>query len=127
MAPYHVTKHAVVALSENLHLSLAQQNARVKVSVLCPGWVNTRIMSSAENRPLSLQDEPAPVSPEVQAALEAFGAAVQAGMSPREVAGHVFAAIREDRFYILTHPEALPIVRERMENILHGHNPHLPF
>ena len=127
MAPYHVTKHAVVALSENLHLSLAQQNARVKISVLCPGWVNTRIMSSAENRPLSLQDEPAPVSPEVQAALEAFGAAVQAGMSPREVAGHVFAAIREDRFYILTHPEALPIVRERMENILHGHNPHLPF
>ena len=30
-APYHVTKHAVVALSENLHRSLAEQKARVKV------------------------------------------------------------------------------------------------
>ena len=49
-APYHVTKHAVVALSENLHRSLAEQKARVKVSVLCPGWVKTQIMSSARNR-----------------------------------------------------------------------------
>lgn len=126
-APYQVTKHAVVALSENLYLSLAQQNARVKVSVLCPSWVNTRIMSSERNRPVELQDELAPVSPELQATWEALGTAVKAGMSPQEVAGHVFTAIREERFYILTHPEATPIIEERMQNILHEHNPHSPF
>ena len=48
-------------------------------------------------------------------------------MSPQEVADHVFTAIREERFYILTHPEATPIIEERMQNILHGHNPHSPF
>ena len=122
-----MTKHAVVALSENLYLSLAQQNARVKVSVLCPGWVKTRIMSSARNRPVELQDEPTPVSPELQAVWDAFRAAVDAGMSPQEVADHVFAAIKEERFYILTHPEATPVIEERMQNILHAHNPRSPF
>jgi len=40
-APYQVTKHAVVSLSENMYYSLAEQNSKVKVSVLCPGWVKT--------------------------------------------------------------------------------------
>ncbi|MCX6030500.1 MAG: SDR family NAD(P)-dependent oxidoreductase [Chloroflexi bacterium] len=126
-APYQVTKHAVVALSENLYRSLAQQNARVKVSVLCPSWVQTQIMSSARNRPVDLQDEPAPVSPELQATWEAFRAAVEVGMSPQEVTDHVFKAIREERLYILTHPEFTPMIQERMENILHELNPRIPF
>src|SRR5208337_3093775 len=43
VAPYQITKHAIVALSENLSVSLAQRKALVKVSVLCPGFVKTRI------------------------------------------------------------------------------------
>ena len=117
-APYHVTKHAVVALSENLHRSLAEQKARVKVSVLCPGWVKTQIMSSARNRPVDLQDEPAPVNPELQATRERFRSALEAGMPPQEVADQVFKAIREERLYILTHPEYTPKIQERIENIL---------
>ena len=37
-APYQVTKHAVVALSENVRHSLAQGDTKVRISVLCPGW-----------------------------------------------------------------------------------------
>jgi NAD(P)-dependent dehydrogenase (short-subunit alcohol dehydrogenase family) len=122
-APYGVTKHAVVALSENLYLSLAQQNARVKVSVLCPGWVKTQICSSARNRPVDLQAEPAPVSPKSQDPFDAFRPFVEAGMLPQEVADHVFKAIREERFYILTAPETTPWIQERMENIIHERNP----
>ncbi len=55
-AAYHVTKHAVVALSENLQLALEKQQAPVKVSVLCPGWVKTGILDSKRNRPEHLQN-----------------------------------------------------------------------
>src|SRR5262249_14073443 len=57
-AAYQVTKHAVVALSEHLYHALAQQSARVKVSVVCPGWVKTKILDSARNRPAKLQNPP---------------------------------------------------------------------
>ena len=51
MAPYNASKHAVVALSETLHHEMAMMAPQVKVSVLCPGWVRTRIADSARNRP----------------------------------------------------------------------------
>jgi len=51
MGPYNASKHAVVAISETLHHELAMSAPQVKVSVLCPGWVNTRIHESARNRP----------------------------------------------------------------------------
>ena len=40
-APYNVTKHGVVALSEGLFLELAASGSPVKVSALCPGFVKT--------------------------------------------------------------------------------------
>jgi hypothetical protein len=47
----------------------------------------------------------------------------RSGMDPDEVAGHVFDAIRNDRFYILTHPATTPFVQMRMEDIIEGRNP----
>jgi len=41
-------------------------------------------------------------------------------MSPQEVADHVFRAMREERFWIFTHPESKSWVQKRMENILQG-------
>ena len=60
-ASYHVTKHGVVALSEQLYHELAQRGAKVKVSVLCPGGVSTRIMDAERNRPTALQHASAEV------------------------------------------------------------------
>ena len=51
MGPYNASKHAVVALSETLLHELAIVAPHVHVSVLCPGWVNTRIGESDRNRP----------------------------------------------------------------------------
>src|SRR5262249_45362132 len=64
LGPYSVTKHAVVALSESLHYQLAQRGAAVGVSVLCPGWVRTRISEADRNRPADLEPAP-PVDPAV--------------------------------------------------------------
>jgi NAD(P)-dependent dehydrogenase (short-subunit alcohol dehydrogenase family) len=119
---YTMTKHAVVALSETLSVQLAQQGAAVKVSVLCPMWVNTRIMESGRNRPAALQNPEAASSP-ASGEVEAFRHLVETGKSPEEIAAAVFAAIRDERFYILTHPDVAPLVRRRMETILDAFEP----
>ena len=122
LGAYKVTKHAVVTLSETLHHELAERGAKVKVSVLCPGIVNTRIMESARNRPGPLPP-PAPLDPASRARWESLSKGVAAGMPAGEVADAVFEAIRTDQFYILTHPEAKEYVRTRMEDILQGRIP----
>ena len=101
MGPYNASKHAVVAISETLHHELALSAPQVKVSVLCPGWVNTKIAQSARNRPAHLQEGAAP-DPEAAALLRGF---LEQGMPPDEVAAKVLEAIREERFWILTHDD----------------------
>ena len=66
-APYAVTKHAVVALSESLYLTLQRRNSLVKVSVLCPGLVRTNIVDAERNRPAELRNEPVKLTPEMRA------------------------------------------------------------
>lgn len=124
-AMYPVTKHAVVALSETLYHELTLTGAKLKVSVLCPGFVNTRIMDAARNRPAELQQEPSQrkESPQVETILQIMRQGVQAGMPPPRVADIVFKAIRDETFYILTHPEGKEAIRTRMEDILQERNP----
>jgi len=105
LGPYCVTKHAVVALSECLHHDLvAVAGGKVQVSVLCPGFVRTNIAESGRNRPKSL---PRVAFHAEQEAMmdQMMRSAVAAGIGPEEVAEHVVRAIREERFYIFTHPE----------------------
>jgi len=121
LGAYKVTKHGVVTLSETLHHELAERGAKVKVSVLCPGIVNTRIMESARNRPGGLPPT-GPRGPASEERWEALRRLVPAGMPAAQVADAVFEALRKDRFYILTHPEGKEAVRTRMEDILQERN-----
>ncbi len=127
-AAYHVTKHAVVALSEHLYRSLAEKGAKIKASVLCPGFVKTKILSSSRNLPLEYQGNPAAKPMSSGSEETAWNYLVRNGfkvLSPDEAADAVFAAIKEERFYILTHPEFNEMVKRRMENIIQGQNPPL--
>jgi NAD(P)-dependent dehydrogenase (short-subunit alcohol dehydrogenase family) len=126
IAVYHATKHAVVTLSEALHYELALRRAQVKVSVLCPGFVNTRIMESERNRPgpLHLQGQPQEME---QTWVDAYREFVATGLPPAEVAERVFNAIRDEKFYVFPHPEFLDLARARMETILEQRNPTLDF
>ena len=112
-------------MSETLFHELAQIEAKVKVSVLCPGFVNTQIMDSARNRPSESQNDTVSeeLDPEAEERLEAFRQAIREGMPPQEVASQVFEAIREENFYILPHPEFKEHIRTRMEDILEERNP----
>jgi NAD(P)-dependent dehydrogenase (short-subunit alcohol dehydrogenase family) len=125
LAAYKVSKHGVVTLSETLHHELAERGTKVKVSVLCPGVVNTRILESARNRPGHLPTTE-PLDPASRAGWEALHQLVPAGMPPGQVAAAVFAALRKDQFYIFTHPEDKAAVRTRMEDILQERNPSFP-
>lgn len=120
---YQVSKHGVVTLSESLHHELALMRAKVRVSVLCPLWVDTRIMDAARNRPHDLPAGGASVPPPVQVMEQLMRQILSRGLSPAEVAAKVVEAIKEERFYILTDSESTEFVRARMENIMAERNP----
>ena len=124
-APYLVTKHAVVALSEKLYYDLQRAESKVSVSVLCPAWVQTRIMDSQRNRPPELRDTDggSRSNPTVIEELTRSREACENGMSPIEVANIVFKAIREQRFYIYTDPEFQLYVNARADAVVEGRNP----
>jgi NAD(P)-dependent dehydrogenase (short-subunit alcohol dehydrogenase family) len=123
MSVYDATKFAVVTISECLHLELAMQQAQVKVSVLCPGFVNTNIATSDRNRPAQLQPGEQQFSESEMAFASMMFAGIAAGTPPAEVAEKVFSAIQNEQFYIFSHPEFLTAVRTRMETILEQRNP----
>jgi NAD(P)-dependent dehydrogenase (short-subunit alcohol dehydrogenase family) len=125
-APYSVTKHAVVALSESLYLTLQQRNSLVKVSVLCPGLVRTNIANAERSRPAELRNEPITMTPEMQAGLAAFKAALEASMPPVQVADVVFDAIKKEQFYILTDPDWTEVIQLRTDKLLRMENPQSP-
>jgi NAD(P)-dependent dehydrogenase (short-subunit alcohol dehydrogenase family) len=123
---YKVSKHGVVTLSETLALELAARGAKLKASVLCPEWVNTRIIDAERNRPQALQNalEEQHMSPEMAAMVQAMRQwLAQAGLPPSQVAEMVFDAIRQEKFYILTHPTTKQGVQLRMEDILQERMP----
>jgi NAD(P)-dependent dehydrogenase (short-subunit alcohol dehydrogenase family) len=120
MGAYCVTKHAVVALSEALYHDLRERGSRVGVSVLCPAYVPTGI---ADSKP----PQPAEKSKERLAKEAALKKAVAAGkLSANDIARAVVAAVKEERFYILTHPAIKGAVRARMEDVLEERAPRDP-
>jgi len=127
---YTVTKHGVLALTEKLYHELVWHGAKIKVSILLPGSVKTRIWDAERNRPAELRNAPAEekeLSPEYQVINQMGRLAVDAGESPQHVADCVFKAIREEKFYIITHPEMKPLVQMRMDDIMQERNPTNPF
>jgi len=126
MGLYNVSKHAVVALSESLYQDLALVTDQVTASVLCPYFVPTGINESVRNRPAEVEAKPLTRSQRVAKALG--DKAVQSGkLSAAQVAGFVFDALREKRFYIYSHPQALKGVQTRLEDVMLGRNPTDPF
>lgn len=126
-ALYQLTKHSIVALSEQLHHDLKIRGAAINVSVMCPGVVNTNIMDAERNRPEHYINDPSGSADHEPDDMEkAFREMIQAGMPTSVVADIVFKAIEEEKFYITTHPEMKPLVQLRMDGILEERNPVLP-
>lgn len=91
LAPYSVTKHAAVALAE--WIAITYGDAGVKVSCLCPQGVRTNMLAAG--------------GPEAEALLGA------GALEPDDVAEVVVAALRDERFLVLPHPEVADYERNR--------------
>ena len=100
--PYSATKYAVVALSEGWSAELADQG--IHVSVLCPGFVQTRIHESQRNRPERYAADPAAGS-DSQAAELQVKELVENGMPVELVGPRVVEALEAGELYIFTHAE----------------------
>ncbi len=106
LSTYVSTKAAVVALSESLHHELAKRDAKLKASVLCPGRIRTPVRMGGYQRPRRERTE---------SEADSEGRL----MLPTEVGDLVLDAIREERFYILTHPDAIKArVRSRADDLI---------
>src|SRR4051812_44658496 len=98
-APYSVSKHAAVGFAEWLSLTYGDRGLRV--SCLCPMGVNTAMLNAG----LEMADS------------HGVGARVVAAagriLEPEDVADEVVAAVRDERFLILPHPEVGEFLRRK--------------
>ena len=113
--PYCATKFAVVAMSEGWHAQLASKN--IGVSVLCPGFVQTRIYESFRNKPARYgAADPSPIG--IGDTLKETQAMVMAGIPTEPVGQRVVEAIKDNDLYIFTHTEFRGAVEARFAAIM---------
>ncbi len=122
MSVYNVSKHGVVTLTETLYQDLAEIGAQLKVSLLLPAWVDTEIWNAERNRPQALAvPEAAEIDRERR---EAMRTLLRKGkVSADDVADKVLDAVREERFYVITHPRIGTAIEARMQDAVQGRNP----
>jgi NAD(P)-dependent dehydrogenase (short-subunit alcohol dehydrogenase family) len=119
-APYIVTKHAVVALTEQLSVEFERIGAPIRTSALCPSWVNTRINESGRNRPAQLRNrtESQP-TPEMMKRWQQLREFVKQATPPGVIADAVFEeGIRKGKLYIIPHKETAEYIKNRFDGIM---------
>jgi len=113
-SPYSASKFAVVNMSEGLAMQLAPLD--IGVTVLCPGFVRTRIWESTRNR----QERYGPPDSHASKLAATLAKLNDSGLDPLGVARRVVAAIRENELYVFTHagPEWRSELEVRFNTIL---------
>jgi NAD(P)-dependent dehydrogenase (short-subunit alcohol dehydrogenase family) len=114
LGAYNVAKHGVVALMASLERDLRVAKSPVRASVLCPGPINTNIVSSDRNRPAESAAEHV-TTPQGQRFWTMLTESLAQGMDPDEVGRLVLDAVSSGRFWVLTHPRMLEIVRAQLD------------
>jgi NAD(P)-dependent dehydrogenase (short-subunit alcohol dehydrogenase family) len=122
---YDASKHAVVAMSEQLYNTVKVAGLPIGVSVLCPGWVRTNILDADRNWPAELGDKPPDGAAEEVTAIH-IGRALAEGHTPASVADAVAEAIVADRFWVIPHQDFLDICIERWATIAERADPSPP-
>ncbi|MER5647110.1 SDR family NAD(P)-dependent oxidoreductase [Streptosporangium sp. NPDC002524] len=124
LGPYTVSKYAALAASQSLAQDLATAGSKLRVSALCPGGVRTGLNHSSRHRPENLVA--AERTEDEVASSAIIDGLVEGGIDPAEVALAAVAAIREERFLVLTHPGYAEVLREQTEALISGALPSLP-
>ncbi len=121
---YAITKHAALALSETVYSQLKQSDAKVGITALCPGVVNTKLFAGNRNRPADLQNEDAESKAANSEAMRKWWFERAAKSSqPNEIAGQLIEAIRNDQFYLITDHDWDERIQARASAIANRTNP----
>jgi NAD(P)-dependent dehydrogenase (short-subunit alcohol dehydrogenase family) len=123
MGVYNASKHAVVALTETLYHDLKIVGGRVDCSLLCPAFVPTGIANAERARPEGLRNDEALTASQRMAGRQLTKAVESGKLSAAQVAELTFDAVRERRFYVLTHPKILASVQLRFDDVTQQRNP----
>jgi NAD(P)-dependent dehydrogenase (short-subunit alcohol dehydrogenase family) len=116
MEPYSATKYAVVAMSEGWAMQLGGSN--IGMSVLCPGFVRTRIHESARTKQARFAgSEQESFDPQRR---EMISKAIETGLDPDVVGSRVVEAVRDNQLYIFTDPRFKDVVEMRFAAIRNG-------
>jgi NAD(P)-dependent dehydrogenase (short-subunit alcohol dehydrogenase family) len=112
---YTTSKFAVVGLSESLRNAL--EPLKIGVSVLCPGPVNTKIISNSRETqpPTQVTAEEAKV---FETIITQVNAVLAAGVDPDEVGEMVLAAVKSNRLYIHTDRIMAGLIEARTRMLL---------
>ena len=131
---YSATKSAIISLCETLELELKHTDKQMKVSVACPGFVKTQILSSERNRveeksqgfkEQSYSEQVSAIAGTtkeekklIENVNQAMTEGVMNGISPDEVAELIFRGIEADKFYILTDEMALEGIQNKTKRVI---------
>jgi len=113
---YTTTKFALVGLAESLRADL--RSSAIGVSVLCPGPVKSELFESTvavRPRALAATGSVPIIGPGVKREDTPIFTTAPSG---DDIGLHVLRGIRENRLYILTHPEMRPVLEARCRAIL---------
>jgi NAD(P)-dependent dehydrogenase (short-subunit alcohol dehydrogenase family) len=113
---YDASKHAVVAITEDLFNAVRLAELPIGVSVLCPGWVRTQILESDRNWPASMGELP-PSDPAADVTRRHIEKAIAEGRTPASVADAVADAVTAGRFWVIPHQDFLDLCIERWATI----------
>ncbi|WP_439101394.1 SDR family NAD(P)-dependent oxidoreductase [Congregibacter sp.] len=122
MGAYCATKFAVVGYSETMRQELAESN--IEISVLCPAWVKTRIAQSRRNHPDASEAAQAAGDQDGMNMIDEIIA--NEGISVEALAERVVNGMASGTFYLFTHPDFWPMMKERLGRITADYNEVMP-
>lgn len=127
MPAYHATKHAAVALAESVDYDLQAIGANIRISVYCPGFVQTDLHNYERHRPEQYRDDSDPYykSASFFRGQKTAEHVIKTGMPIDSVGMSVFTALEDEDFYILTHPIYTTLIGKRVTDMLAGKGPNL--
>lgn len=114
---YSTTKFAVRGMSDSLRLALVPD--RIGVSCLFPGLTKTRILDGAKQKVAEAGNDIDQVS-------ASFAVAQENAMDPMDLAGAVLDAVRDNRPYIIGHPEFVDEMEELHRDLMAAVRQDLP-
>jgi NADP-dependent 3-hydroxy acid dehydrogenase YdfG len=110
-APYIMSKHAVLSITECLHLEILSVGGNVRVAAVLPGIVTSNIFHSAR----SVDGGDVDAAEDHRQSMLAIR---EAGISPQDAAETIFQQAAAGEFYIVTQPEmVLPAMANRGDQL----------